>query len=46
MGEPVYTALGYRPHFRLHMYERRDQTGGAPDQAGEAPDQAGGGAAA
>ncbi len=23
MGEPVYAALGYLPHFRLHMYERR-----------------------
>lgn len=23
MGEPIYTAMGYRPHFRLHLYERR-----------------------
>jgi GNAT superfamily N-acetyltransferase len=23
MGEPVYTKLGYRSYFRLHMYERR-----------------------
>jgi predicted GNAT family acetyltransferase len=22
-GEPVYTRLGYRRHFRLHLYERR-----------------------
>lgn len=23
MGEPVYTRMGFVPHFRLHMYERR-----------------------
>jgi GNAT superfamily N-acetyltransferase len=23
MGEPIYAGLGYRPHFRFHMYERR-----------------------
>lgn len=23
LGEPVYEALGYRTHFRFHMYERR-----------------------
>ncbi len=23
MGEPVYARLGFEPHFRLHMYERR-----------------------
>lgn len=24
IGEPIYEALGYLPHFRLHMYERRN----------------------
>jgi GNAT superfamily N-acetyltransferase len=23
LGEPIYAALGYRTHFRFHMYERR-----------------------
>jgi hypothetical protein len=23
LGESVYTALGYRGYFRLHLYERR-----------------------